>query len=83
MNSGGDFPNIKIHNFSKYFSNLTANTRNNVPKKMSYVNSQNPAVFLGSKKLNEITAAPNQPAERLMDSPDKALSQGLVNNFVI
>ena len=82
LNPGSKFPNISVHALSKYCSNLTVNSKNKLPKKISYVKSQ-PAPSERPAKLGVIIAAPYQPAERLIDKPDNALSQGLVNNFSI
>jgi hypothetical protein len=82
LQSGAEFENIKIHNFSSCSSILTVNIKNTIPKKTSYVKSQKAPGF-ANLKFGVMNAKASQAADKLIQSPAKALSQGRARDAAI
>ena len=73
----------KIH-LSNFLSILATTYKNTIPKTTSIVNVNIPLKDNAFAKLGVIKATPNQPAEILPNTDEKARSQGLVNkNFIV
>lgn len=73
LNICTDIP--KITHFSSSFSNKTVTNKNIIPKATELINCKICTMLRGNNTFEPIRALPNQPAERLMDNPEKALSQ--------
>ena len=83
---GGDLnisinsPEIEVSH-DNFLSSIKARYRNNVPNKMSYVNTKaflSPAI---DQKLGAMRTTPYQPAERLTQSPDRTLRNAFGLSF--
>ena len=68
---------------SKISSILTTNNKNIIPKNISLVNIKSVSKEEILEKLGVMKATPNHPADRFINNPESALSQGLVNNIPI
>lgn len=72
----------KVHKRSSLFSIFTVANKNRIPRAMSFVK----AIAASEENLvrfGVINANPNQPAARLINSPESARSQGLVKDICI
>lgn len=73
LNIGANFP--KIH-FSNFLSNQTVNSKKTIPRMIDNVKLKKSAGFCGKVTLGPMKTLANQAAERLMDRPENAFSQG-------
>ena len=78
-------PEIKTacHCFSNTPSNLTVISKNSVPAQISVVKSKNDLRPTGGQKLGATATTPNQAADILIESADKALSQDFGNLLIL
>lgn len=75
MNVGADFPEV-VH-FTKFLSIITVNNKKIIPKEIFHNNEKNSPRVFGNTAFRPIKVAANQPADKLIVSPESALSQGL------
>lgn len=71
----------EVVHFDKDFSISTVMSRKIIPQAKFLINNKTASIFSKLAKFGVIMAKPNQPAEMLIDRLEKALRQGLVNNF--
>ena len=81
MNINTNLPEV-IH-FSISVSHQTVVNKNTIPKKICTVNPANSIILFGKDMVNPTNAEIKRAAEMLIDNPEYALSQGLVNNLSI
>ena len=65
----------KIH-FSSLLSNQTVRSKNSIARAMLIVKIKKSCKVLGKEILDPINGAASQTADRLMERPENALSQG-------
>lgn len=80
LNVCTDIP--KIIHFSSSFSNITVASKNIIPNVTELINCKNSIKFLGNEMFDPIKVLANQAAERFMDRPENALSQGRYFFFI-
>ncbi len=73
MSKGNRIPEF---HFSNLLSNQTVINRNNIPNKTLTINALRLNKSLGKAILVPTNGMVNQAADRLMDNPENALSQG-------
>lgn len=73
LNIGTNFPEI---HFSNFLSNQTVNGKKTIPRVIDNVKLKKSSGFCGKVILGPMKTLANQPADRLMDNPEKALRYG-------
>ena len=71
----------EIVHFSKSFSILTTTNKSSILKKISPVKAITPSTEIMLAKFGVMNATPNQPADRLINNPERARSHGLVKKI--
>lgn len=79
LNISSNFP--KVAHFSNFLSSHTVISKNIIPSTIDNVKLKISAVLRGRAILGPINALANQPADRLIDNPENAFSQG--RNFFL